>query len=299
MYIIFPVLTIVKRLNSTYNLYTYNILILYSKSKEIIKMQRKNFTLIELLVVIAIIAILAGMLLPALNKARDKGRTLKCLSNLKQMGTAGQSYANSYNDVWVPYQVSNGADRWYLSKAFKDQLGVSVQDAYWLPNYWPVNILCPLATYSQSTNKKWGQAEYSYGMVREGTTDRVNPAAALGTFNVYYKLNKIKKPSTKIVFGDGRASGTVSYYGSNPASYWNRGEYTSPPAAFDTPNPVECVAYRHAGQSIANIAFFDGHASSRNYNTISYLGDDWPGHLKIGMQWNPYEINITGYPSPW
>jgi len=264
-------------------------------------MKKTNFTLIELLVVIAIIAILAGMLLPALNKARDKGRTLKCLSNLKQMATAGLSYANSYNDIWVPYQVSTGADRWYLSKAFKDQLGVSVQDAVWLPNYWPVNILCPLATYSQSNNKKWGQAEYSYGMVREGTLDKVNPAAAWGTYNVYYKLNKIKKPSTKIVFGDGRASGTITYYGSAPQGYWNNGECTNPLAATDTPFPVECVAYRHTGKTVANIAFFDGHATSTNYNSISWKGDDWTYH-RLGMQWNAYEItNMAGQnpPSPW
>ena len=88
----------------------------------------KKFTLIELLIVTAVISILARMLLPALNKARELAKSSKCVNNLKQIGLSLASYCNDYNSELpnnnLPCSSSDTNDyRWYIIFAREGYFG--------------------------------------------------------------------------------------------------------------------------------------------------------------------------------
>jgi prepilin-type N-terminal cleavage/methylation domain-containing protein len=139
----------------------------------------RGFTLIELLVVIAIIAILAAMLLPALASAKEKGKRVRCLSNLKQIGLADMAYALDYGDRVVSAKMDPGEVGVQIGIETVD-LGIWTQLYYLAVPGRPSIWTCPNRPSYPSMNPATGDWNHGYQYFG-GIATWYNPAFPGGT----------------------------------------------------------------------------------------------------------------------
>lgn len=215
-------------------------------NRKIIK-REMSFTLIELLVVIAIIAILAAMLLPALNQAKGKAQSIRCSANIKELNNYFLQYANDYDGYPPPGQLPNssgtGTVYWPDAGNSRGYASYYLKLPYRATAEKPGTILdCPSERAPVQGIASWIYANYGYNY----TTERLNITDSRR------KISGVKLPTRFVTYSDCYNAYSLSSVALSAYSYGN---------TYNTLSLSDRgVCYIHGG--MANTGFYDGHVES-------------------------------------
>ena len=216
--------------------------------------RHRGFTLIELLVVISAIALLLGILTPALNMARQKARSVSCLSRMRQIGMASVMYVQDNNGHFARSShsaASVGCLRW--GPAFMPYLGYGDYKGSKTPAWEAASqkfYRCPSDRRKNFT--------YSYGKNVWFELEAYETAEALEISNgpTYHTVMKVRRPGTTIEFGELRSPSAEDHF---MAHFWLMD--TDIFEGMDT--TVEIDTKRHGG--MANYIYIDGHVETQRF----------------------------------